>query len=170
MSQTSDYTFDMFDLRKIVLATVAENVRNDDLVAAKHDAARLIRNQADGDASDRQQAAKAFKTSFDRARETIEEGGDYDLDIDTFPSDGILHDHDAEIDPTTDIEGDVVEVLTSIKTEGWGQPEKNIYPVVEHQPSGYRVCTCPAQKYYIVCPHTLARIIERNWQAAPVPA
>lgn len=168
MSQ-SEYEFEMFDLRKAVLSTVAEHVRENDFVSAKHNAARLIERRAQGDASDRRQAAEAFKTSFDRARETIDDGGDYDLDIDPFPADGILVDHDAEIDPTTEIDGDVVEVVTSIKDEGWGQTEETVYPVVDH-PSGFRICTCGAQKYYIVGPHTLARVIERNWKDAPMPA
>lgn len=166
-SNTSDYQFEMFDLRRRVLAGIAECARNDDIHSAKFDAARLIRTHAKGDA---EKAAKAFKTSFDRALETVRGTSEYEIDIEEFPADGILtaDDHDAEIDPTREIDGDVAEIITSTKKEGWSE-EETVYPIVAH-PSGFRVCTCGAQKYYIVCPHTLARVIERNWTKAAVPA
>ncbi len=170
MSQTEDYQFEMFGLRKQLLALVAECARDDDLRRAKREGASLIRRNANGDADQRRKAAKAFKSSFDRAVETVNDGGDYDLEIADFPSDGILtgDDHDAEIDPTREIDGSVAELITSIKRERFST-EKTTYPVIDH-PSEFRICTCGAQKYYIVCPHTLARVIERNWANAPLPA
>ncbi|WP_167880052.1 hypothetical protein [Halorhabdus rudnickae] len=153
----------MFDLRKRVLAAVAEYAREDRLTQAKHEGARLIQRLGEGDA---EKAAQAFRTSFDKAKEMIGEDVGYDLEIREMPP--ILEDHDGEIEPH-EIAGETVEVARSVNKTGFGQRESSLYPIVAH-PSGYRVCTCPAQKYYIVCPHTLARVIERNWPEAPLPA
>jgi hypothetical protein len=161
MSAEYDYQFEMFDLRKDVLALVAMHVRDGDFVLAKHAAKREILRRAEGDAS---KAADAFGTSFDKAKEMVQEGGNHAIHIDAMPS--ILPDHDAEINPNTEIDGDVVEVVTSVDTSSFRE-SKSVYPVVDH-PSGFRVCTCGAQKYYITCPHTLARVIEMNWSEAPV--
>lgn len=160
MSATSDYEFEMFDLRKDVLAAVAEKAREGDLVGAKHEAKRLILRRATKNPS---KNANAFETSFEKARDMVTEGGDYDLEIEDMPP--ILDGHDAEIDPSTEIEGEPIEVITSSEKTGFGEPDTSTYPVVAH-PSGFRICTCGAQKYYIICPHTLARVLERNWEGA----
>lgn len=160
---TNAYKFEMGELRKDVLATVAEYARQDDLTTAKHRAKGMISRRADENPV---KAAKAFETSFERAVETVKDGGDYDIEIEVMPP--ILNDHDAEIDPTAEIDGDPVEVITSTKTDGW-TAETSTYPIIDHQSSGFRICTCAAQKYYIVCPHTLSRVIERNWPNAPLP-
>ena len=163
MSAQSDYQFEMFDLRKDVLACVAVNARDDDLIRGRSNAKQMILRRGEGDAA---KAAKAFGTSFDKAVEMVKEGGDYDLEIESFPDDGILADHDAEINPTTEIEGDVAEIVTSTDNSSF-RSSTSVYPVIDH-PSGFRVCTCGAQKYYITCPHTLARVLEMNWSEAPL--
>lgn len=172
MPQTNDnYHFEMFDLRKAVLDTVATHARDDDLDAAKREAKRLIKLRAKPtENTTPAEAASAFGTSFDRAVDTVTGDGDYAIDIEDFPPDGVLRNkyHDGVINPATEIDGDVVEILTSRKGSGRDE-EITVYPVVAH-PSGFRICTCPAQRYGIVCPHTLARVIERNWTRAPVPA
>ena len=162
---TNQYQFEMFQLRKDVLATVAEHARNDELWKAKIEAKRMIRRRADS--GNPTKVAKAFATSFKKARAFIEKGGNTELNI-KGARNRILTDHDSGIDPSTDIEGDVVELIESVDDSGWGEPDVSEYPVVAH-PSGYRVCTCPSQQYHIVCKHTLARVIERNWPNAPLP-
>lgn len=161
MSAT-EYEFEMFDLRKELLAMVAENAREDQLHRARNEGARRILTRGEGNV---EKAAKAFKTSFDKAKEIVEKGGDHDLEIEEMPA--ILEDHDGEIQPG-EIDGKAVELIRSIDQSGFGEPQTSLYPVVDH-PSGYRVCTCPSQKYYVLCPHTLARVIERNWPEAPLP-
>jgi len=158
----TEYHFELFDLRRAVLDTVATHARNDDLDRAKDEAKRMIQLRGENPEKD----ASAFETSFDRALETVTDTAEYEIEIEEFPDDGILPAkyHDAAINPSTEIDGDTVEILTSRKEDGL-----SVYPIVSH-PSGFRVCTCPAQRYFIVCPHTLARVLERNWAQAPIPA
>lgn len=163
---TDDYEFEMFDLRKRLLAGIAECVREGDFHKAKTEAKHIIRLNAEGNGEAVDKQVKAFATSFDKARELVEEGGDTNLEIADMPP--ILEDHDGEIEGD-EIVGDAVELVRSVDRSGFGDPETSLYPVVDH-PSGYRVCTCPSQKYHLVCKHTLARIIERDWEDAPVPA
>lgn len=162
MSAT-DYSFEMSALRKDVLGIVADHVRDGDFAGAKHAAAREIRRHSP---ENPEQDAKAFRTSFDKAKTMVEDGGRYDIDIDPMPA--LLPDHDAELTPGLEINGEVTEVVTSYDHSGFGDPDTSVYPVVDHG-SGFRVCTCGAQKYYTACPHTLARVVERNWADAPLP-
>lgn len=92
-----------------------------------------------------------FGTIFENAVEIVT--GKKEINIE----DAILNDHDGEIEPS-EIDGESVEVVKSYSG--------NQYPVVQH-PSGYRICTCPSQKYQLVCKHTVARILERNWRGTP---
>jgi len=159
MRTKSEYKFTMFDLRKDVLATVADRARENDLATAKIEGKRLILNRAKGDSL---KAAKAFETSFEKAVDMVSNSDDYELYHHEMPP--ILANHDAEIDPTTEIEGNVVEVVKSYDNTSF-PPKESIYPIISH-PSGFQVCTCGAQKYYITCPHTLARTLQMNWADA----
>ncbi|ERJ05105.1 Zinc finger SWIM-type protein [Halorhabdus tiamatea SARL4B] len=162
MAQSDDYEFEMFSLRKDTLALVAKEVREGNLTKAKRKGKNEIETRSEGDA---QENGKAFVSSFEKGVEMVEAGGDYEIEIADMPS--ILEEHDAEIDPNTEINGEAAGVIRSHDHSGFGEAETSTYPVVHHE-SGFRVCTCAAQKYYIVCPHTLARVIERNWADAPV--
>lgn len=159
---TQEYEFEMFDLRKTVLALVAEHAREDTLSEAKFDGKRLIRRYAESNAS---KAASAFATAFENAMEMVREDTKLEIEIED-ASQRILADHDGEIAPS-EIEGEVTELIRSIDKTNF-TTEESEYPVVQHS-SGFRVCTCPAQKYYIVCKHTLARVIERNRREVPAP-
>jgi len=63
----------------------------------------LIKIHGKGDEKERARVAKAFKTSFDRAVETVKEGGRYNLSIQDIDSTGIIYSehHDGEIDVLT---------------------------------------------------------------------
>jgi hypothetical protein len=157
-----EYSFEMFDLRRELLAMVAAEIRDGNPRVAKRKGARMVRQRSEWN-GDRN--ADAFETAFERARELISDDGDTDIEIEDAPSIIRDGDHDGVIQGP-EIDGDVAELIHSIDRSGFGDPETTTYPVVDHA-SGYRVCTCPAQKNFIVCKHTLARVIERN-QPAPV--
>jgi len=162
MPSDSDYTFEMFDLRENLLAAVAKQVREGEPRLAEQDGKRMILRNATKNNS---QNAKAFQTAFENAQELITDGGDTELKVEEAPALLRDDDHDGVIEGHQ-IDGRVVELIRSIDRSGWGESEETVYPVVAHD-SGHRVCTCPSQKYHIVCKHTLARVIERN-EPAPV--
>lgn len=163
MPSNNDYELEMFPLRRDVLAMVAECARNDELWHAKTKGKRMIRRRANSENPSK--VAKAFATSLENARDIVHERGDHDIVIEDMPP--ILDDHDGEIQPS-EIQGDAVEVIRSIDTSGYGRAETTVYPVYRHDPSGWRVCSCPSQKYHIVCKHTLARVVERNLPLDPI--
>jgi len=162
MASDSSYTFEMFDLRRALLAKVAQEIRNGNPRQAKREGKRLVLARSTRNNS---RNAKAFATAFENARDLIADDGDVDLEIESAPPVVRFEAHDGAI-KGHQIDGPVTELIRSIDRSGWGDPEESVYPVIDHE-SGYRVCSCPAQKNFIVCKHTLARIIERN-QPAPV--
>lgn len=161
MSTQSDFTFEMDSLRRDVLAIVAVEIRKGSPQEAKIQGKREIKTRSMTNAREH---ARAFVSAFDRALKMLEKGGDYIEVLDTPP---IVEDHDAEIDPETEIHGEIVGTIRAHHRSG--ERETKTYPVVQEEKSGFRVCTCGEQKEHTVCEHTLARVIERNWGDAPVP-
>lgn len=152
-----DYNFEMHSLRREILQQLADGSRNcssrHELNSLKHQLQRYIRRNCEPKQKSRSEVASEFGTIFDNAVDIVT--GRKEIAIEDMPA--ILDDHDGAIE-SSEIDGDAVEVIESYSS--------NMYPVVQH-PSGFRVCTCPSQKYQLVCKHTVARIIERNWRGTP---
>lgn len=154
------YEFELHDLREDILRMTAEGARGCEttyeLRELKFQIQKYIRRNVTNSKKSPTEVAQEFGTSFENAVSNVT--GNSNMEIEEMPP--LLEDHDGEIEPT-EIDGESVEV---IKT-GSGR-DSSTYPVVRHS-SGYRICTCPSQKYHLMCKHTLARIIERNWMGTP---
>jgi hypothetical protein len=161
MASDTEYSFEMFALRRDLLAMVAEKVREGQPEVAKQKGKTMVLRRSSKHNS---RNAEAFETAFENAQDMIAAGGNVELEIEAAPPVLRDEDHDGVI-VGSEIDGRVTEIIRSIDNSGWGGSEESIYPVVAHD-SGYRVCLCPAQKNFIICKHTLARVIERN---KPVP-
>lgn len=154
------YEFELHDLREDILRMTAEGARGCEspyeLRELKFQIQKYIRRNVTKTKKSPAEVAQEFGTSFENAVSVVT--GNAEMEIEEMPP--LLEDHDGEIQPT-EIDGESVEVIRTGNSQN-----PSTYPVVQHD-SGYRICTCPSQKYHLVCKHTLARIIERNWMGTP---
>lgn len=159
-----DYTFEMHEARQVIFNKIAEVARECDTVTdlklKRMYLKRIVRRTVKPKKKSSVKVAEEFETSFKNAIDIVR--GKEIMEIQECS--GILTDHDGEIAPS-EIEGSFREIITT--KDG---SETKIYPVVEYDAEGegnYRICTCPAQKYQLICKHTIARIIERNLRSLP---
>lgn len=152
----SNYEFEMHDVRKNILKIIAENCREGNTKNAKFDCCDLIRRSPK--VTNKRKTLKHFRTSYDKALDIVQ-GNDKDRIRIEEPW-GLIK-NDGAID-SSEVNGELESVVISIKEKKFGKEEKSVYPVYLHE-SGYSVCSCPSQKFSLVCKHTLARVIERNW-------
>jgi hypothetical protein len=154
------YKFELHDLREDILRKTAEGARccesQYELREVKFEIQKQIRRKVTDTKKSPSEVAQEFGTSFENGIDIVT--GESKMEIEDMPP--LLEDHDGAIKPS-EIDGESIEVIHT-RTGS----ESTEYPVVNHS-SGYRICTCPSQKYHLVCKHTLARIIERNWKGTP---
>ncbi len=158
--QEYNYEFKMFDLRKKLLQSISCEIRNisskAELFDIKWDMSDLIEKEIKPKKNPPETVSKRFRSSFEVACEIVLE--DTPRRILPVKICEIPDQHDGEIEPIH-IDGYPIELILSYKPDNGGII--NRYPVYHHS-SDYRVCSCPAQRYNMLCPHTISRLIDRN--------
>lgn len=164
MSEEQDYEFKMFEEREQILQKLSDEIMKCEtkleLNRAKMDVKAFIRHKINTKNKDMSQVLKTFGTSFENAKEMVFTNRENMRFEREFQQIMRYEDHDGEIRPE-EIDGNISSMIIRNKNKETKETKK--YPIVEHS-SGHRVCTCPSQKYNIVCKHTIARYIIRNFK------
>lgn len=151
--------FELHKFRKNCIEMLEQEIRNcsdkHDLKSLKFEVQRYIRAHADEKEKSPSQVASEFGTCYDNALEYV--FGDEHIEIERVS--GIISDHDGSIDKS-DTDGSTSCIIKS--------PSGSKYPIYEVSTpkatvENYRICSCPSQKYHLLCKHTIARLIERNY-------
>lgn len=155
--------FEMHECRRGAMCQIARVTRDSDsreqLQDAVYEVGDYILETVEPRNKDTYDILRDFFTSFRSAEKIVFDRSSRSMHIRDATE--IPDDHDGEILPSM-CDGQVIGVISS---ERPGRDSPNEYPVYEID--GYRICSCGGQRYRLLGPHTIARIIERNTKLEP---